>query len=289
MALRKPAQDKFEDMNQDQLTAAPGAEMEEVAEVTQVAPAAAPVAANEPAVAPTPVAQTAVAVVAPRATAVANVNEAAAMAKKFQREWDEMKDSCDFSYGNYQVFKASNGEIAQTGSKESVSLGRWAKVRLLGWAFHHEITPGSQESNTKDFVAYSKDGDVIDSVIGSEMKSWEGKPVEEYLDHLRNTEGFDKASCKKYVDLACALLGSDTGDGPVNSGVIQVTLSPSSIPSFSRYQQSLKDQARCVAMGLPGFTMPEDPYTLFLVREVVAANGNRWSKIVFHSTLPAKI
>ena len=291
MALRRPATEKFEDMNQeqDQLTAAPGAAIEEVAEVTQVVPAASPVAANEPAVAPTPVTQTAVAVAVAPSRSLVTANEAAAQAKAFQRELDEMKGASDFSYGNYEVFKGNNGEIAQTGGKSDVSLGRWCKVRLMGWDDHHEITPGSQEKSTKDFVAYSKDGKTIDSIVGSEMKSWEGKNVDEYVEYLRTTEGFDKASCKRYIDLACALLGSDTGDGPVNSGVIQITLSPSSIPSFSKYQQSLKDQARCVAMGLAGFNLPEDPFTFFVIREVVSANSNKWTKLTFSANLPAKI
>lgn len=219
--------------------------------------------------------------------ALAAANEAAAQAKAFQRELDEMKGAADFSYGNYAVFKGNNGEIAQTG-KEDTSLGRWAKVRLIAWDDHHEITPGSQDKGSKDFVAYSKDGKVIDSIIGEEMKSWVGKSVGDYVNHLRTVEGFDKAGSKRYVDLACALLGTDTGDGPINT-VIQITLAPSSIPSFNKYQQNLRDQARCVAMGLPGFTVPEDPFTFFVIREVVSANGNKWSKLVFASQLPAKL
>jgi hypothetical protein len=290
MALRKPTNEaNFEDVSaqvqeqeQEQGTETVMTNTAQAANDT-AAPAPAPAAAAPAAEAP----QVAVPAVRPAgAVAVSNREEIAAQAKAFQRELDDMKGAADFSFGNYAVYKGSNGEISQTGS-ESVSLGRWAKVRLLAWDDHHEISPGSQEKNTKDFVAYSKEGKVIDHVIGEEMKGWVGKPVDDYVAHLRNEEGFSKASSKRFVDLSAALLGTDSGDGPVGT-VIQVTLSPSSIPSFSKYQQSLKDQARCASMGLPGFSVPEDPFSFFVVREVVNANGNKWTKLNFAAQLPAK-
>jgi len=271
MALRKPAQEpQFE-------------QVQEATEMTMDTTVEAMNDAREEAAAPTPAAVPAVR----QSTAVGNVNDIAAQAKAFQRELDEMKGAADFSYGNYSVFKGSNGEISQTG-KEDASLGRWAKVRLLAWDDHFEITPGAQEKSTKDFVAYSKDGQVIDSVIGEEMKKWVGKSVAEYITYLRETEGFEKANSKRYVDLACALLATDSGDGPIGT-VIQITLSQSSIPSFSKYQQNLKDQARCASMGLPGFSVPEDPFTFFVIREVVSANSNKWTKLSFASSLPNKL
>jgi hypothetical protein len=271
MALRKAAQEpQFE-------------QVQEATEMTMDTTVEAMNDAREEAAAPTPAAVPAVR----QSTAVGNVNDIAAQAKAFQRELDEMKGAADFSFGNYAVFKASNGEISQTG-KEDTSLGRWAKIRLLAWDDHHEITPGSQDKGSKDFVAYSKDGQVIDSVIGDEMKKWVGKSVAEYINYLRETEGFEKAGSKRYVDLSCALLATDSGDGPIGT-VVQVTLSPSSISSFSKYQQALKDQARCAAMALPGFSVPEDPFTLFLVREVVSSGSNKWSKINFFSNLPNKL
>lgn len=239
---------------------------------TVVAAPAAPVAA------PAPVAVT---------SSVAVLAEVAAQAKAFQRELDEMKGAADFSFGNYDVYKGNNGEIAKTGN-DDMSLGRWVKVRLLAWDDHHEITPGSQDKGSKEFVAYSKDGQVIDHVIGEEQKKWIGSPVTQYVDYLRKEEGFDKAGSKRYVDLSVAVLGTDSGDIP-ESGIIQIVLSQSSIPAFTKYQQSLKDKARCVAMGLPNFSMPEDPFTFFVIREVVSANGNKWTKLAFNSNLPAKL
>lgn len=275
MALRKPAE-KFEDVSL--MTAeVEGSETT----VAYTAPAA-----NEEVAAPAPAAAPAPVPAVRTAGTVAVANAAAERAKSLQRELDEMHGASSFDYGNYDVYKGSNGEIAKMGSDEK-SLGRWAQVRLLGWDDHHEISPGSQDKTSKTFVAYSKDGKTVDHVIGDEMRGWVGKSVNEYVDYLRTTEGFEKAKVSRYVDMAVAVLSCDSGDTPTE--VIQVTLSQSSIPSFTKYMQALKDKARCVAMGLPGFNMPEDPWTFFMLREVVSANGNRWTKINFCTSLPAKL
>lgn len=281
MALRKPAQEvQFEEVSTT-LTQ----EQEAMTEMNTTTVAANEVETATPA--PAPAVSTAVAVAPRQANTVAILGNVAEQSKAFQRELDGMKGASDFSFGNYTVFKGSNGEIAQTGDG-GMTFGRWVKVRLLGWDEHFETTPGSQDKGSKDFVAYSKDGKVIDHVIGEEMKKWIGKSVSDYTDYLRNEEGFDKAGTKRYVDLAVAILGTDSGEIPEN-GIVQIVLSQSSIPSFTKYQQSLKDTARCVAMGLPNFSLPEDPFTFFVVREVVSANGNKWTKLTFNSNLPAKL
>lgn len=219
-------------------------------------------------------------------TAVA-VAEAANKAKEFQREVAAMKGASDFSYGNFRTFKGNNGEISESGGDQA-TLGRWAKVRLLSWDEHHEVSPGEQSESSKSFVAYSKDGKTIDSVIGEEQKAWVGRTIVDYLDYLRTKEEFTNAGSRRFVDMACALMAAEDEDAPIGE-VIQVTLSQSSIPAFSKYQEQLTNKARCVAMGLPGFTLPEDPFTFFLVREVAKKNENKWTKLKIESTLPAKL
>ena len=219
-------------------------------------------------------------------TAVA-VAEAATKAKEFQREINAMEGASDFSYGNFRVFKGNNGEISESGGDQA-TLGRWAKVRLLSWDSHHEVSPGEQSDSSKSFVAYSKDGKTIDSVIGEEQKAWIGRAVTDYLEYLRTKEEFTNAGSRRFVDMACALMAAEDEDAPIGE-VIQVTLSQSSIPAFSKYQEQLTNKARCVAMGLPGFTLPSDPFTFFLVREVAKKNENKWTKLKIESTLPAKL
>lgn len=216
-----------------------------------------------------------------------STNEAAAAAKAFQKELDAMRGANDFSYGNYRLFKATQGEIQESGGEEE-TLGKWAKVRLIGWDNHFEVSPGEQGASTKDFVAYSKDGKVIDHVIGEELKKWVGKTCDEYLEYLRTEEEFENAKKREFIDTAVALLGSESGEGPIGS-VIQISLSESSMTAFSRYQQKLKDAARCVEMGIPGFSLPADPFTFYFIREAAQKGDNKWTKLKIESTLPAKI
>lgn len=282
MALKKPT---FE---QEPATSAQGDT------ATAEAPAAQAPAAEAPA-APAPAATTgpttldaqvsAETAIAKASATSLSLSEAASKAKQFAREVADMKGASDFSYGNYDVYKGNNGEIA---GPDNVSMGRWAKVRLLSWDDHYEISPGETGASTKDFVAYSKDGKTVDSVIGDELKSWVGKSCDEYAKYLREEEEFANTKVRRFIDTACAVLATDSGDGPIGK-IVQITLSESSIPAFSKHQQSLADTARCVSMGLPGFTLPEDPFTFYFIREVASKGNNKWTKLRIEMTLPAKL
>lgn len=219
-------------------------------------------------------------------TSMGAVNEAAAKAKAFKKEVEAMKGSADFSFGSHRVFKAVDGEIKEKDG-DKVNLGKWVKVRLLAWDRHFEISPGEDGASSAAFVAYSMDGVTVDNVIGEDNKKWEGKPVLEYLEHLRTTEEFEKAGVREFIDTQVAALGSE-GE-PTFSGVIQVTLASSSIPAFSKYQTELEANAKCVAMGLPGYTLPEDPFTFFFIREAASKGKNSWTKLRIASVLPAKV
>lgn len=238
---------------------------------------------------PAAAAQAATAIARAQTTSV-SVADAAARAKAFQKEVEDMRGAADFSYGNYDVYKGNNGEIVKGDGGDS--LGRWAKVRMLAWDEHFEVSPGDEGASSKDFVAYSKDGETIDSVIGEDNREWVGRSVKDYLAYLRddeNGEGFEKAGVRRFIDIACALLGCENAeDSPLNT-VIQVTLSQSSIPAFSKYQEDLKNNARCVAMGLPGFALPEDPFQFFFIREPAAKGDKKWTKLKISATLPNRL
>lgn len=278
MALKKA---NFEEVTNEMTNTVEGVETTTAADV---------LAANDTVVEKAePVAAPAATVPAVRttSTSLATKNEAAEQAKEFARQIAQTQGG-DFSFGTYRVFKGNNGEVCEM-SGEKASCGRWAKVHMLNWDFHYEVSPGTDDKSSKSFVAYSRDGITIDSVIGEEQRAdWEGGPVREYVDYLRTEEDFSKADVRQFVDMACALLGTDSGDGPVGT-VIQVTLSSSSIPNFKRYVKALEESARCVAMGLPGFTMPENPMQFFLVREAASKDNLKWTKLAFYSSLPAKI
>lgn len=221
--------------------------------------------------------------------AVATQSDAHLRAKAFKKEVEEMRGAADFSYGNFRhVFKANNGEIAESGGDKH-SLGRWAKVRLLAWDEHFEVSPGDSNSQTsKDFVAYSKDGKTIDTVTGSDQQGWVGRAVNDYVQYLRQDMNYGAAKSRRFIDTSCALLACESGSGPVGK-VVQFTLSETSISAFTSYQQELDGQAKCAAMGLPGFALPEDPLTFFFVRELASKGNNRWTKLRIETSMPTKL
>ena len=251
------------------------AAFEDVADFGETEAAAAPAPASAPATAPA-VAPAASTAVAPAASTAVTTNTSEE-AKRFQREFDEMRGAADFSYGNYPIYKGSNGAIREMGQNKTASFGRWVKVRMVAWDESYQIGPGVDGNKAKDFVAFSKDGKTIDSVIGEDLRHFVGKPVVEYLDYLRS-EGYVKADSKRYVHTACAVLDSE--DGTHQPGqIVQVTLSQSSLPSFSAYQEKLKTSARAVAMGIPGFSLPRDPFTFRFSAEAASKGSNTWTKL----------
>ena len=266
MALKKPASRPADE--QEPSTTETGAAVADRAEDGAAAAAAE--------------ATTAVATAA--ATSVA-VNDVLNKAREFKKEVEAMYNGADFSYGSHRVFKAKDGVIKEMNGEKLV-LGKWVKARLLAWGRHFEVSPGEEGASSSAFVAYSADGETIDNVIGEEQKSWEGKNVKEYLEYLRTTEEFDKASVREFIDTEVAVLGSE--EEPDFTGVIQITLSSSSIPAFRKYQTDLEATAKCVAMNLPGYKLPEDPFTIFFLREPAEKGKNSWTKIRLSATLPAK-
>lgn len=269
MALKKPA---FEN---EPTTAAQG----------DTATAEAPTAAAQPA-AQQDAGATTVTAIAKAATSSLTTNEAVNAAKQFKRDVEAMKDAADFSFGTHRVFKAKDGVIKEMNG-DKLDLGKWVKVHLLAWGRHFEISPGEDGASSSAFVAYSKDGETIDSVIGEDNKSWEGKSVRAYVEHLQKNEDFDKAGVREFVDCQVAAMGSE--EEPDFSGVIQVTLSSSSIPAFKRYQSDLEATAKCVQMGLPGYSLPANPFAFYFLREAASKGRNTWTKLRIVSDLPAKI
>lgn len=219
------------------------------------------------------------------ANAVANKGAAIEAAKAFKAEVSAMQGAADFSYGTHRVFKAKDGDIKEM-KGDKLKLGRWVKVRMLAWDRHYEVSPGEESESSSGFVAYSKDGVTIDNVIGEEQRSWEGKPVADYVAYLQKEEQFDKAGKREFIDVQAAVL--DCEEEKDFHEIVQITLSASSIPAFRKYQSDLEARAKCVQMGLPGYTLPEDPFTFYFIREAAEKGKMTWTKLRIATALPAK-
>ena len=210
-------------------------------------------------------------------TAVAKVNKAEASA--FAKEVEAMKGGADFSYGNYAVFKAINGAIKGVGDNKA-NLGRWVKVSMIAWDDRVQISPGSDTEAAKDCVAYSADGVTIESVIGRDKYgSWVGKSVNDYVEHLKDSD-WPKASASRYIDVACVVHEGETKSAKELAGeIICISLSKTSIPSFAQYQEKLNMKAKAIARGIPGVTIPADPFTFYFGTEAASKDGKDWTKL----------
>lgn len=205
----------------------------------------------------------------------------------FSKEVEALKGAADFSYGNFTVFKGIQGEIKGIGDS-TASLGRWAKGTMIAWDEHFEISPGSKTEKSKDAVAYSKDGITVDNVVGEDLRQWQGKAVADYVAYLKSEMDYDQAGSRRFIDVAFAVLETESNEEFVGE-IIQVTLSQSSIPSFKKYQEKLVQTARCVERGVPGFKVPEDPFTFYFLRQAASKGDNDWTKLEVLIKLPAKI
>lgn len=230
--------------------------------------------------------ETSTAIAKAASTAVGAADDSIARARAFKKEVEEMEGAADFSFGTHRVFKAKDGVIKEMNG-DKLKLGRWVKVRLLAWDRHYEVSPGEQSKESTNFVAYSKDGITIDSVIGEEQREFVGKSVAEYVEYLQKEEDFEKAGRREFLDTQVAVLGCEEEED--FHEIVQITLSSSSIPAFKKYQSSLEATAKAVSMKLPGFTLPDDPFTFYFIREDAEKGNNTWTKLRISATLPSKI
>lgn len=217
-------------------------------------------------------------------TAASSTSAVAVAAKKaqdFKRELEEMRDAISFDYGTLANYKATNGAIRETGNGTR-SFGEWVQGRLMAYGAFWQVSPGGSDTKLKGFVAFSKDGKTVDHVIGDGAeRSFVGKPVVDYLDYLRNTEGLDKADSKPYLNMAILVTSSARGEkSEVEVGeTVNLVLSSSSIRSFTAYEEKLKLATRAMQMGLPSKALPDDPFMLRFTATEAQSNGNRWTKI----------
>lgn len=240
--------------------------------------AAAPAPAAQPAASPATAAPASTPVVQ-RGGALATRGEASA----FQNEVEAMKGGADFSYGNYAVFKGISGNIKGTGDNKT-SLGPWVKVSMIAWDDRVQVSPGSDADAAKNCVAYSKDGVTVDSVIGFEKYGdWVGKKLADYIIFLKDND-FPGASASRFIDVACVVHEGASGASKELAGeIICISLSKSSIPSFSQYQEKLNMKAKAVARGIPGVVVPADPFTFYFIAEATSGDirGSKkdWTKL----------
>lgn len=126
-------------------------------------------------------------------------------------------------FGVLPRLTGSNGNVLDSDKKP---MGTWIKLSLISWNKQFVISPGDDSDEAKALVRYSRDGVTIDET---------GENVNEYLNVLRTTNGYDDASVKEYCELIGILENAEKANDAVGQ-MVQVSLSPQSRKGFEAYR-----------------------------------------------------
>lgn len=229
MALRKPTP-AFEGQEPATSTEMPA----DLPPINTAAETVAPVetaAANETPIRPTPVPPAEAAV---PAVAAKNVP---AVAKKFTPALEEYKGVIDPSTMDFDTFTRITVGLDGFTDDQDVPLGKIIKIQLMSWNERYTVTAGEDNAEANEKVRFSLDGKTIDGT---------GESVTEYLKVLREVDGYENASVKKYYALYGFLMQTSAPDArgypnvvdvdPVDRAIVSIQIPPRSVSLFTRYQ-----------------------------------------------------
>lgn len=139
-----------------------------------------------------------------------------------------IEDLENLGVGTFPRITADLSGLVMDKTKE---LGKVAKIELLSWNYRYIVTPGVDNDEANALVRYSYDGVTL---IGT------GENVKDYLQQLKEVDGYDKATVKTYVELWGNLASVNGEDvAPEDRQMVQVQLSPQSVNQFKRFQLEL--------------------------------------------------
>jgi hypothetical protein len=160
-------------------------------------------------------------------TALAPMQKAGALSTKLARPFEyvlaSLERALDATHvGDLPRLKSGSGCIKDG---DGTNYGSFVEMELLSYHDSWTISPGSDDDEAKELVRYSLDGTTID---GS------GESVDAYIQRLRDVDGYEKASKKKYLILAGIINDCEKSKDKVGS-IIQMSLSPQSAKTFNNY------------------------------------------------------
>lgn len=145
-------------------------------------------------------------------------------------------------------------------------LGPEIEIEMISWNKRWVISPGVNDAEANDHVRFSTDGETIS----------DGRTIKEYIEHLRNVEGYEKADVKEYFSLWANLTKTKDGDvSPEKQQMVEVQLSPQSAAQFKRYQL---EQGMKISRGIS----TESPM-IRLTSERRNLKGNNFGIAIFHA------
>lgn len=195
-------------------------------------------------------------------TAIAKVSAGSlAAAIKQDNAFARMRDAIPaVEFGTFPRLIGANGAVCNK-SDGSKSLGEWVDIQLLSWSETYVVSPGKDSEEAKSTVRYSRDGVTIDET---------GEDVNAYLKKLREVDGFEDASRKKYIELIGFLKGAAKDGGPRDE-LVQVSLSPQSLLTFQAHMANVAVRVRLGQMVVEGVE------NIRVTAEGKSGNGRNWT------------
>jgi hypothetical protein len=250
--------------NKAATAAAPGAFEEEGAQPAAVQEAAAPAANDEAKPAATGTA------VAPKASVTALTRPGKAPLALFEGLKDAMP-RLDFGVLPRIV---ANAGVFQDRSNNNANLGDTIVVELVSFNDEFVLTPGVDNADAKELVAYSADGLTVDG---------DGRSCEEYLRFLREDQSYETAKMKQYTQLVGLLLEAKKGDKAVPTELIEslvlVSLSPQSKKNFDGFRVQEAVKVRLGKRAVPSEDGNDGSNVLVLSTEARSDGKNSWTVI----------
>lgn len=232
---------------------------------------------DDPAAAPAPQAATAPPAPAAAPAVAANVTQLPAVAAKvglpvaaggkfvdFFKQFANALPTMDF--GTLPRLIGVNGAIFVKGNNTpDVSLGEKITIDIHSFHDEHVISPGSDKTEDKVHVKYSRDG-------GKTIEGT-GQDVNEYLRNLVEVEGFKNAKCKRYVHLLGTLVSASKSN-PLIGDIVDVSISPDGVKPWEnhRMQTSAKISQEKLA--------PAGAERVTVTAVSKSGNGRNWVALV---------
>ena len=150
---------------------------------------------------------------------------------KYKPALTSYQNVIDPSSLEFDTFRRITVGLDGFSDENEVELGKCIKLQIMSWNERFVVTPGVQNAEANEKVRYSLDGKVLE----------DGTLVADYLKVLREVDGYDKASLKKYMTIYGFLVGNEIkGEmveiDPAEREIVSVQVPPRSLPLFTRYQ-----------------------------------------------------
>jgi hypothetical protein len=189
------------------------------------------------------------------------------VAKPFEYVLRSLECALDpVNVGDLPRLKSGAGNIKDS---DGVNYGTFVALELLSFHDSWTISPGSDDDESKDFVRYSLDGKTIDGT---------GESVDDYLQKLKEVDGYEKANKKRYLILAGIINDCDKAKEKISS-IVQCSLAPQSAKTFNNYHMQRSVQV------VRGTAVVEGSQQIKITAEGASMNGKDFTKLVVTGTL----